>query len=77
MSKKFSFFQLRDSYGATQLVADVRTCGEEVLAAMRKIPNGSTILVEGTVRVRPKGQRRDVRVPVDVPNVVSNSARRA
>ncbi|RDX53189.1 hypothetical protein OH76DRAFT_1433214 [Lentinus brumalis] len=60
MSKKLSFFQLRDSYGATQLVADVRTCGEEVLAAMRKIPNGSTILIEGTVRVRPKGQRRDV-----------------
>ncbi|KAI0721832.1 tRNA synthetases class II-domain-containing protein [Cerioporus squamosus] len=60
MSKRFSFFQLRDSYGATQLIADVRTCGEEVLSAMRKIPNGSTILVEGTVRVRPKGQRRDV-----------------
>ena len=62
MSKKMSFFQLRDSYGATQLIADVRTCGEEVLNAMRKIPNESTVVVEGTVRVRPKSQRRDVRM---------------
>ena len=62
MSKKMSFFQLRDSYGATQLIADVRTCGEEVLNAMRKIPNESTVMVEGTVRVRPKSQRRDVRM---------------
>ncbi|KAI0356589.1 hypothetical protein OH77DRAFT_1423519 [Trametes cingulata] len=60
VSKKLSFFGIRDSYGTTQLVADARTCGPDVLAAMREVPEESTVLVEGVVRQRPESQRRDV-----------------
>ncbi|KAI0676923.1 hypothetical protein C8Q78DRAFT_1087030 [Trametes maxima] len=60
VSKKLSFFGLRDSYGSTQLVVDSRTCGAEVLTAMREIPDESTVLVEGIVRQRPESQQRDV-----------------
>ena len=64
MSKKLSFFGLRDSYGTTQLVADARSCGPELLAAMRDVPEESTVLIEGVVRQRPEAQRRDVRLPL-------------
>ncbi|KAI1792850.1 hypothetical protein LXA43DRAFT_1003500 [Ganoderma leucocontextum] len=60
MSKKLSFFGLRDSYGTTQLVADARTLGPELLAAMRDVPEESTLLVEGVVRQRPESQRRQI-----------------
>ncbi|KAI0650079.1 tRNA synthetases class II-domain-containing protein [Trametes meyenii] len=60
VSKKLSFFGLRDSYGTTQLVVDSRTCGADVHAAMREIPEESTVLVEGLVRHRPESQQRDV-----------------
>ncbi|TBU32064.1 hypothetical protein BD311DRAFT_775614 [Dichomitus squalens] len=59
VSKKLSFFGLRDSYGTTQLVADARSCSPELLAAMRDVPEESTVLVEGLVRQRPESQRRD------------------
>ena len=67
MSKKLSFFGLRDSYGATQLVADARACGPELLAAMRDVPEESTVLIEGVVRRRPEAQRRDVCYLLDCP----------
>ncbi|KAI0637856.1 hypothetical protein C8Q77DRAFT_394845 [Trametes polyzona] len=60
VSKKLSFFGIRDSHGTTQLVVDSRTCGPDVLAAMREVPEESTVLVEGTVRERPEAQRRNV-----------------
>ncbi|KAI0663087.1 hypothetical protein C8Q70DRAFT_491509 [Cubamyces menziesii] len=60
VSKKLSFFGIRDSYGTTQLVADSRMCGPDILAAMREVPEESVVLVEGTVRPRPESQRRDV-----------------
>ncbi|KAI0370230.1 hypothetical protein BV20DRAFT_1019264 [Pilatotrama ljubarskyi] len=60
VSKKLSFFGIRDSYGTTQLVVDSRTCGPDVLVAMREVPEESTVLVEGVVRQRPESQRRDV-----------------
>lgn len=60
VSKKLSFFGIRDSYGTTQLVVDSRTCGPEILAAMRGVSEESIILVEGIVRQRPEAQRRDV-----------------
>ena len=61
VSKKLSFFGLRDSYGTTQLVADARTLGPELLAALRDVPEESTVLVEGVVRERPTSQQRNVR----------------
>ena len=60
VSKKLSFFGLRDSCGTTQLVADARTLGPELLASIRDIPEESTVLVEGVVRERPSSQQRDV-----------------
>ncbi|KAM5535695.1 hypothetical protein V8D89_010682 [Ganoderma adspersum] len=60
VSKKLSFFGLRDSYGTTQLVADARTLGPELLASMRDVPEESTVLVEGVVRERPSSQQRNI-----------------
>ncbi|KAH9853711.1 tRNA synthetases class II-domain-containing protein [Lenzites betulinus] len=60
VSKKLSFFGLRDSHGTTQLVVDSRTCGSDILATMRAVSEESTVLVEGIVRQRPEAQRRDV-----------------
>ncbi|KAI9001243.1 hypothetical protein BD414DRAFT_474078 [Trametes punicea] len=60
VSKKLSFFGIRDCYGTTQLVVDARICGTEILAAMRDVPEESTVLVEGIVRQRPQSQRREV-----------------
>ncbi|KAI0773883.1 hypothetical protein C8Q74DRAFT_791548 [Fomes fomentarius] len=60
VSKKLSFFGVRDSSGTIQLVVDARTCGPELLAAMRAVPEESTVLVEGTVRARPGSQQRDI-----------------
>lgn len=61
VSNKLSFFGIRDSRGITQLVVDSRACGWGVLAAMRAVPEESTVLIEGSVRQRPAAQRRDVR----------------
>lgn len=62
VSKKLSFFGLRDSHGTTQLVAEARTCGAESLAALGELSEESTVLVEGVVRQRPESQRREVRL---------------
>ncbi|KAL6306676.1 hypothetical protein BKA93DRAFT_816243 [Sparassis latifolia] len=69
LNKTLSFFSIKDSYGSTQLVVSANA-GEYVLQTMRDIPVESTVLVEGTVRMRPQGQRRalpagDVEVVVD------------
>lgn len=61
VSKKLSFFDIRDSHGTTQLVVDSRSCGVDVLSEMRNVPEESTVLVEGSVRRRPAAQQRDVR----------------
>ncbi|KAI0751409.1 hypothetical protein C8Q80DRAFT_1157190 [Daedaleopsis nitida] len=71
VSKKLSFFGLRDSTGTTQLVVDARICGAELMATMRDVPEESTVLVEGVVRARPESQRRDV--PSGHVEVVVNS----
>ncbi|KAL1946671.1 hypothetical protein VTO73DRAFT_14775 [Trametes versicolor] len=60
VSKKLSFFDIRDSHGTTQLVVDSRSCGVDVLSEMRNVPEESTVLVEGSVRRRPAAQQRDV-----------------
>ncbi|EIW61847.1 aspartate--tRNA ligase MSD1 [Trametes versicolor FP-101664 SS1] len=60
VSKKLSFFDIRDSHGTTQLVVDSRSCGVDVLSEMRNVPEESTVLVEGSVRRRPTAQQRDV-----------------
>lgn len=51
-----SFFKFRDTHGTIQLVA----AQNEVLDILRKIAPNSTVLVQGTVRLRPEQQRRPV-----------------
>ncbi|OBZ76532.1 Aspartate--tRNA ligase [Grifola frondosa] len=59
VNKNFSFLGIRDSFGTTQLVVDARVCGPELLAAMREVPEESTVLIEGIVRMRPESQQRE------------------
>ncbi|KAF7800005.1 hypothetical protein EIP86_011248 [Pleurotus ostreatoroseus] len=62
LGKGFLFFPLRDPHGTVQLVVDARTLDPATVAAMRDTPPESTVCVRGTVRERPEGQKRPVRV---------------
>ncbi|KAG6911637.1 hypothetical protein DXG01_007887 [Tephrocybe rancida] len=57
--KRMSFYPLKDSYGTTQLVVD-HSEGAPDLSALAKLPIESTVLVEGTVLLRPPNARRPV-----------------
>ncbi|KAH9938438.1 uncharacterized protein B0H18DRAFT_1081106 [Fomitopsis serialis] len=54
--KALSFFKFRDSHGTIQLVVTE----SEALSKMRSIAPNSTVLVQGTARMRPQHQRRPV-----------------
>jgi len=58
-SKSLSFFTLRDSYGATQLVAS-KSSAQGLLTNMSGVPLESTVLVEGKVKLRPLKDQRSV-----------------
>ncbi|KAI0771909.1 hypothetical protein BD413DRAFT_623980 [Trametes elegans] len=62
VGKKLAFFSVRDSGGATQLVVDARVCGPDVFAAMRDVPEESTVVVQGTVRKRVSSDDAEVAV---------------
>ena len=70
LGKKLSFFGIRDSFGTTQLLVDARVCGAESLAAMRDVPEESTVLVRGVVSPRPESQRRSVRSNANNPGLI-------
>lgn len=81
VSKSFSFFPLRDAYGATQLVAfrpkkDAPEDARNVLAELSQIPVESTVLVEGDVSLRPQNAVRPVRLHPEplTPPIYSGSA---
>jgi aspartyl-tRNA synthetase len=52
-----SFFPLKDSYGTTQLIVDHSDEGRPALA---DVPVESTVLIQGTVCMRPENARRPV-----------------
>lgn len=66
VSKSLSFFPLRDSYGTTQLVvhsphvspSDPKHKQHDLVTDLARVPVESTVLVQGTVRLRPDKQRR-------------------
>ena len=60
ISKAVSFFSLKDSQGTTQLVA--RRVGElgASIAGLSDVQVESTVLVEGTVKVRPRDAQKEV-----------------
>ncbi|KAF8271780.1 hypothetical protein EI94DRAFT_1770283 [Lactarius quietus] len=68
VSKSLSFFPLRDSYGTTQLVvhsphappSDPKNKQHNLINDLARVPVESTVLVQGTVRLRPDKQRRPV-----------------
>ncbi|KAF8076161.1 tRNA synthetases class II-domain-containing protein [Lyophyllum atratum] len=67
--KLMSFYPLKDSYGTTQLIVH-HSEGDTDLSALAKVPVESTVLIEGTVLLRPPSARRpgatgDVDVQVD------------
>lgn len=53
-----SFFPLKDSYGTTQLIVN-HSQGTEV-SALADVPTESSVLIEGTVLLRPQDARRQV-----------------
>ncbi|KAG5730000.1 Aspartyl-tRNA synthetase [Termitomyces sp. T112] len=55
--KRMSFYPLKDSYGTTQLIVD-HSEGAPDLSALAKIPVESSVLIEGTVLLRPPNARR-------------------
>jgi hypothetical protein len=61
VSKRLSFFPLRDASGTTQLA--LHAAADGALATLSASPVESAVLVEGEVRLRPEGQRRPVRAP--------------
>ncbi|RDB23225.1 Aspartate--tRNA ligase, mitochondrial [Hypsizygus marmoreus] len=67
--KLVSFYPLKDSYGTTQLIVN-HSEGATDLSALAKIPVESTVLIEGTVLLRPPNARRpgptgDIDIQVD------------
>jgi aspartyl-tRNA synthetase len=50
-----SFYPLKDSHGTTQLTAN-----HDVTSALAEVPVESTLIVEGTVLLRPSTARRPV-----------------
>lgn len=65
ISNSVSFFTIKDSYGATQLVA-TRASEESsaALDALAEVPVESVILVQGRVRPRPKAAQRKLVCPM-------------
>ena len=57
--KLVSFFPLKDSFGITQLVVNHSDIPSN-LSALSKVPVESTVLIEGTVSLRPPSARRPV-----------------
>ncbi|KAF9816310.1 hypothetical protein IEO21_04175 [Rhodonia placenta] len=57
VNKKLSFFSLRDPYGTVQLVVSGNS-DPMALSKMRDVPPESTVLVQGVVKMRAKGQQR-------------------
>lgn len=56
-----SFFPLKDSYGTTQLIVDHSEERRPNLApALADVPVESTVLIQGTVLMRPENARRPV-----------------
>lgn len=55
-----SFFPLKDSYGTTQLIVDHSEGSPNLAAALAEVPVESTVLIEGTVLMRPENARRPV-----------------
>ncbi|KAF5388193.1 hypothetical protein D9615_000192 [Tricholomella constricta] len=55
--KLVSFYPLKDSYGTTQLIVN-HSEGNPDLSALAKVPVESTVLIEGTVLLRPPSARR-------------------
>ncbi|GLB33583.1 putative tRNA synthetases class II (D, K and N) [Lyophyllum shimeji] len=55
--KLMSFYPLKDSYGITQLIVH-HSEGATDLSALAKVPVESTVLIEGTVLLRPPSARR-------------------
>jgi len=53
-----SFYPLKDSYGTTQLIVNNEAASS--LSALAKVPVESTVLIEGTVLLRPPTARRPV-----------------
>lgn len=53
-----SFFPLKDSYGTTQLIVD--HSDENLAPALADVPVESTVLIQGTVFMRPENARRPV-----------------
>lgn len=54
-----SFFPLKDSYGTTQLIVN-HSQGFAELSALADVPIESSVLIEGTVLLRPQEARRKV-----------------
>ncbi|KAF6762753.1 aspartyl-tRNA synthetase [Ephemerocybe angulata] len=55
--KTVSFFPLKDSHGTTQLVVN-HADAPEAAAALSSLPPESTVLIQGTVALRPQTARR-------------------
>lgn len=55
--KHVSFFPLKDSHGTTQLVVN-HSEAPEASEVLSSLPPESTVLVQGTVALRPQGARR-------------------
>lgn len=60
ISKSFSFFPLKDSYGTTQLVAHHDRANPGKFAALSAVPPESVVLIQGRVRSRPDHSKRPV-----------------
>ncbi|KAF9782286.1 hypothetical protein BJ322DRAFT_210121 [Thelephora terrestris] len=58
VSKSFSFFPLRDSYGTTQLVVHRDHINVDKFATLSAVPPESVILIQGCVRSRPNHSKR-------------------
>ncbi|KAK2466515.1 hypothetical protein APHAL10511_002157 [Amanita phalloides] len=56
--KHMSFFPLKDSYGTTQLIVGHLEGRPDLAAALSDVPVESTVLIEGTVLLRPENARR-------------------
>lgn len=57
--KLVSFFPLKDSYGTTQLILN-HSQGFPELSALKDVPIESSVLIEGTVLLRPQEAKRPV-----------------
>jgi len=60
LSKSFSFFPLKDSYGTTQLVVQRDKTNVQKFAALSAAPPESVVLIQGHVRSRPDHSKRSV-----------------